>query len=155
MNRLTFKKQLSLESSILNWVIFMSNTGGVHGLSWFNYFQKPVLKGLVLAFALGCFCFIPLYFYTTLCAFLKDDSIFSKEVTRKMHEVRFPHVTLCHPFYFSKAKMLGNKYQLVMNPKKLNTELSSIDMEFSFHSLSKKLCQVKVSEYKSNSPCVS
>ena len=97
----------TLETLVFNWATFMSATGSVHGLSWFNYFEKPLFKGFVLTFALGCFCFIPTYFYLTLKDFLQDDSIFTKEVDRPMELVEFPHVTVCHPFYFDKEKMMG------------------------------------------------
>ena len=101
-------KSLKLKGIIFNWAAFMGDTASVHGLSWFNYFDKPLIKGVVLAFALGCFCFIPTYTYVALKEFIQDESIFSKVVTRELEEVRFPFITLCHPFYFQKIKMQGD-----------------------------------------------
>ena len=94
------KKSETFSTILLNWVELMSYTSSIHGLSWFNYFDSYILKGMTLSFALCCICFLPTFTYVTWNNFLEDDSILTKVATKRLKEIKFPKLTVCHPLYF-------------------------------------------------------
>ena len=99
---------LKLASILFNWAELMGNTGSIHGLSWFNYFDSIILKGAVLVFALGCIGILPCFLFVMTNSFLADDSILAKTATSKLDELTFPRITICNPFYFNVARIQGN-----------------------------------------------
>ena len=95
------QQQQRLQYLVLDWAELMSQTGSIHGLSWFSYFDSYILKGIVLVFALLCIGTVPCFVFVKMNAFLADNSILTKVATSKQGQVTFPKVTVCNPFYFN------------------------------------------------------
>ena len=108
-NNNTPKKEF--KKTLFQWAEVVSSTGSIHGISWFNYFQKDFLKGLVSIFTLCMFICLPALIYLKGVDFFLDTSIRSATKITELDSAVYPQIIVCHPFFFDLEKIQSNKSQ--------------------------------------------
>lgn len=95
---------------LVEWLDATSAMTTMHGGNWVGRIQNVHLKVLL-------FISLEVVFWTVVALlamsgleFVADKSIQSTQVSSRVGNVRFPQMTICHPWYFERKAFIG------MNP---------------------------------------
>ena len=90
-----------------HWADVYIKYGTIHGLSWYTAVKSVSLRNAIFTLGTLAMATIPFIIYFEAKAFLGDKTVRSSTEWLEAGRIDFPNLTVCHPLYFSKAKMDG------------------------------------------------
>ena len=108
-HRTTKRRRRPFSAVLLEWFDSVCATSSMHGAPWIVAIKNGYLKFIA-------FNGINLVFWGTVAVlvmqgldFVRDKNIQSTRVSSRTGGIKFPQITLCHPWYFERKAFLGKQ----------------------------------------------